>query len=66
MPVRPASARAVVPAGIDDQLMQAAIEASADALLRAGHVGPEVLPELVQQVMRIARAYDSQSRMVAF
>ena len=49
-----------------DWLMAAAMESSSDALLRSGHVGAHVFPDLVQHIMHIARSYDSESRLSAF
>jgi tetratricopeptide (TPR) repeat protein len=50
----------------EEMLMSAASESSADVLLRSGHVGREVMPELIQQIMDVARSYNSESRLVAF
>ncbi|WP_344807756.1 helix-turn-helix domain-containing protein [Microlunatus ginsengisoli] len=49
-----------------DWLLAAAADASLDALSRSSQVGPEVLPDLIQHVMQIARGYDSASRTAAF
>lgn len=49
-----------------DWLMAAAAESSVDALSRSGQLGAEVLPDLIQHVMQIARGYDSESRTAAF
>lgn len=46
--------------------MGAAAESTADALLRAGHIGADVMPGLVQHVMQVARSYNSESRLTAF
>lgn len=51
---------------LGDQLLAVSTESSADALTRSSHLAPEVLPHLVQQVMRIAHSYDAESRTVAF
>lgn len=56
------------PSGADmaEALISAASESSADALLRAGHLGAEAMPELVQHIMQVALSYNTDSRMTAF
>ena len=49
-----------------DWLLDAATQSSLDALSRTSQVGAEVLPDLIQHVMQIARGYDSESRTAAF
>ena len=49
-----------------DWLLDAATQSSMDALSRTSQVGAEVLPDLIQHVMQIARGYDSESRTTAF
>ena len=49
-----------------DWLLDAATQSSLDALSRTSQVGAEVLPDLIQHVMQIARGYDSESRTTAF
>lgn len=54
------------PASVSEWILLAAAESSADAVLRSGHVSADVLPELIQHVMLIARNYDNESRLSAF
>lgn len=49
-----------------DAFMMAASESSADALLRAGHLGRNAVDELAIQITSVARRYNSQSRASAF
>lgn len=46
--------------------MAAARESSAEALLRAGDLGPATIPHLTERVRYLARSYNSTPRAVAF
>lgn len=64
--VTPVPALTPSPGSLSATLMAAARESSADALLRAGDLGPATIPHLVERVRYLARSYNGTPPAVTF